>query len=203
MCHVRLRSHRHAYGWVVKPGRSTSDALVEATIESIHRHGLEATTVTTITELAGVSRGMVRHTFASKQAMLASVLHSLCEAWTDATEPDPAHPGADQVRAIVQAMFAEDVFTDARVDAWLALSTSASTDDELRRIREQAYERWTSQLAGAFDAAGCADPVIAARGLLAAADGLWLRHRLEPSMMTRRDAEEAALAVATALLPAD
>lgn len=178
----------------------TARALIEATIESIHRLGLVGTTVTTVTDLAGVSRGMVRHEFTSKQAMLVCVMESLCAEWTAATEPDPGASGSEQVEAIVRAMFAEDVFTDARVDAWLALSIAATADVALRPIRERAHALWRSQLRAAFDKSGVQDAVVAADGVLAAADGLWLRHRLEPAAMVREHAQMTALAIARAVL---
>lgn len=172
----------------------TADALIEATIRSIHRHGLGGTTVTTVTELAGFSRGMVRHVFSSKQDMLIQTMDKLRAEWTAATEPDPQAPGADQVRSILSAMFSPTVFLDDRVDAWLSLSAAATADPQLRVIREQAYERWTRQLIAALAAAGVERPEDAAAGLLALADGLWLRHSLEPDAMPRHRAEAVALA---------
>ena len=50
--------------------RSAVERLLEATLRSIHLHGFGQTTVTTVTEIAGLSRGMVRHEFGSKQQMI-------------------------------------------------------------------------------------------------------------------------------------
>lgn len=180
--------------------QSSSRALLEATIESIHRHGLAGTTVSTVIELANVSRGMVRHEFGSKQQMLVQTMQSLCSEWTASTEPDEALEPEDQVLSIVRAMFATDVFTPAQVDAWLALSIEAASNNELRDVREQAYERWRDQLLSAFMRTNVSDARRAADGVLALADGLWLRHRLEPSAMPRVEAERTAVEVAQVLL---
>ena len=179
---------------------TTADALLEATVESIHRFGLTGTTVSRVSEVAGVSRGMVRHNFGSKQVMVERAFESLCDSWTAATEPDPALGGEEQVLSIVRAMFAADVFTDARVDAWLALSTAATSDPGLRQIRERAQERWLSQLRAALDKAGAVEAAMIADGLLGVADGLWLRRRLEPAAMTRQHAELTVVALANAAL---
>lgn len=169
-------------------------------MESIHRHGLAGTTVSTVIELAGVSRGMVRHEFGSKQQMLVQTMQSLCSEWTAATEPDEALEPEEQVLRIVQAMFAKDVFTPAQVDAWLALSIEAASNNELREVREQAYERWRDQLTSAFMRTNVSDARRAADGMLALADGLWLRHSLEPNAMSRAEAERTAVAVAQTLV---
>ena len=180
--------------------RTTSDLLTGATVESIHRFGLAETTVTRVTDIAGVSRGMVRHVFGSKHEMLVATMASLVEEWTLATEPDDTLAPPDQVRSIVRAMFAVDVFTDARVDAWLAFTSAASSNDDLARLCQHAYAAWTGQLERSFAASDVQQPRLAAQGMLAAGDGLWLRHRLEPKLMTRETSEAAALAVAEALL---
>lgn len=179
---------------------STADTLIAATLESIHRHGLDGTTVTTVTDLAGLSRGMVRHEFGSKQAMIVRTMERVCSDWTQATEPDPTLDGSAQVRAIVEAMFAPDVFQAPLIDAWLALSVAATGDDELRRLRDRAQATWTDQLEQAFVRAGVDDAGTAALGLVASADGLWLRHRLEGHSLGRADALAAAIRVADALL---
>ena len=159
--------------------RSAVDRLLDATLESIHFHGFGQTTVSTVTELAGLSRGMVRHEFGSKQAMVTAAMTRLCRRWLEATEPDESASGPEQVRMIVRAMFAPDAFQPIDVDAWLALSVEAGSDPELRALRESTQARWIEQLAGAYAASGVADPDQAAHATLAAADGLWLQHRLD------------------------
>lgn len=179
---------------------STADTLITATLESIHRHGLEGTTVTTVTDLAGLSRGMVRHEFGSKLGMIVRAMERVCSDWTQATEPDPTLDGPSQVRAIVEAMFAPDVFQAPQIDAWLALSVAATGNDDLRRLRDRAQATWTNQLEQALVRAGVDDARTAALGLVASADGLWLRHRLEGHSLGRADALAAAIRVADALL---
>ena len=66
--------------------RSAADRLLDATLESIHVHGLGQTTVSTVTDLAGLSRGMVRHEFGSKHAMVVAAMQRLCETWLAATD---------------------------------------------------------------------------------------------------------------------
>jgi len=179
---------------------TSADALLEATIESIYRHGLAATTVTTVTELAGLSRGMVRHTFSSKQEMLVQTMERLWADWADATEPDPNAGPLEQVQSIVREMFAPDVFTTPRVAAWLALTSAAGSNADFSSICIRTYTVWTQQLARAMSGHGVAEPFDSAVALLATSDGLWLRHSLEPQLMTRELAERLTLETADALM---
>ncbi len=57
-----------------------------------------------------------------------------------------------------------------------------------------------AQLTDAFSASGVAEPDVAALGLMATADGLWLRQRLDEQSMPREVALAAALQVADELL---
>ena len=97
-------------------------------------------------------------------------------------------------------MFAADVFTDARVDAWLALSTAATSDPGLREIRERAHRKWLGQLHDALAKAGAGEVRELADAILGAADGLWLRHRLEPGAMSRDQAELTMVTLTRAAL---
>lgn len=179
--------------------RSATDRLLDATIESIHVHGLGQTTVSTVTDLAGLSRGMVRHEFGSKQAMVVAAMHRLCDSWLAATDPDPDLAGPDQVRSIVRAMFAPEAFTPLQIDAWLVLSVEGVADPELGRLRSATQQRWIEQLSAAYERSGTTDPLQAAVATLATADGLWLQQRGSAGHEAPVD---AVLRVADALLAA-
>ncbi|MEM9201825.1 MAG: TetR family transcriptional regulator C-terminal domain-containing protein [Actinomycetota bacterium] len=176
------------------------DRLLDATLRSIHVHGFTQTTVTTVTELAGVSRGMVRHEFGSKHAMVIAALDRLCGQWLAATEPDPQLSGRDQVGSIVAAMFAPEAFTPIAVDAWLALSVEARSDPELHRLRVRTHERWVEQLTTAYTQTGVEHPEQCAVATLATADGLWLRHRGADTDPDSAGATELGLRVVEGLL---
>ena len=180
--------------------RSAVERLLEATLESIHVHGFGQTTVTTVTDIAGLSRGMVRHEFGSKQQMVVAALTQLCDRWLGETEPDASLPGDEQVRAIVRAMFTPAAFNPVNVDAWVALSVEARSDTELHEIRSRTQQRWLDQLTAAFAAADVDEPGQAAAATLATADGLWLQQRLEDSVAESEAATATVLRVAAALL---
>lgn len=176
------------------------DRLMDATLLSIHRHGFGRTTVTSVTDIAGLSRGMVRHEFGSKQQMVVAAMTRLCDRWLSATDPDASSTGDEQVRSIVRAMFAPEAFNLVNVDAWIALSVEAGSDPELRAVRERTQRRWTEQLTAAFRASGVIEPEQAAAAMLAAADGLWLQQRVAADPIGHDAAAATVLRVADALL---
>lgn len=176
-------------------------ALIEATIESIHRHGMGATSVTTVTDIAGVSRGMVRHYFSSKLDLLVETMNALRLEWTGATAPDPAADPAVALEATVAVMFAADVFTDVRAAAWLALSMEATAEPRLREVREAAQAAWLEHLGDSLRRCGVGDPGSAAQAILAAADGLWLRYALESDAVSREAAREITLDIVRRFVP--
>lgn len=185
-----------------RPGPTTAERLMDATLESIHRHGYGRTTVTTVTEIAGLSRGMVRHEFGAKQPMVVASLTWLCERWLHETEPDPSLPGDGQVRAVVHAMFDDSAFNAVNVDAWVTLSVEARSDPDLREVYDLTQRRWVEQLTTAFVAADVADPPGAALAVLATADGLWLQQRAGGQSLDGERAAATVLMVAEALLAA-
>lgn len=190
------------------PHPAAEKALIDATILSIHRHGYAATTVDTICGLAALSRGMIRHCFKSKDALLVAAYEHVGEEWRRGREARRARIGAPG-RAQLETM-AVDMFTDldpAEVSAWLAYSVAALSVPELAAVNRRLYDALRRDAADNFEAAAAAahvplDPWQAACGFVALSDGLWLQHLLEPETMSREVAIRAGLDfIANALHP--
>lgn len=178
---------------------TAEERLLDATLVSIHRHGIAETSVGRVAEIAGLSRGMVRHVFGSKDAMIVAAMKRVCDQWVGLTRPDPTLSGPVQVRAIVAAMFSPEVFTPVNLDAWLELSTLGKSIPAVAELREDTNSAWQAHLTSAFQAAGHPTPEDAASALLAAADGLWIRSRRDDAI-DRQGVERIALFTADALL---
>lgn len=171
------------------PG-GTPRALVEATIESIHRHGLCDTSVGTVTDLAGLSRGMVRHCFLSKSAMLVAAYESLGAEWLATLAAPRPGPARGRLDAMVAAFFDPPAFTPPKLSAWLAFSVAAQADEALRDVNRAVYTACRHSFVAELDrhaaeTGAAVAPERVAMTLLALADGLWLQHALEPERMTR------------------
>ena len=174
-------------------------ALIGATIESIHRHGLGATTVDTICRLADLSRGMIRHCFSSKDALLVAAYEHLCGEWARGREARQASfgtPGRRQLYSLAESMFTPPSFDPVEMSAWLAYSVAALSIPDLREVNRRAYDLMrrdaeTNFAAAAAEAGVAVDPWQAACAFIALTDGLWLQHLLEPEVMTREVAMRA------------
>ncbi|MEM8706987.1 MAG: TetR family transcriptional regulator C-terminal domain-containing protein [Actinomycetota bacterium] len=176
------------------------NVMVEAAIAAIHDVGASGVTVAAVADRAGVDRDDAAVEFPTEHALLVATLATLVDEWTRATEPEEGTDPAEALRATISAMFSPVMFTDTRVTAWLSLSALASTDPELRALRERAQRSWVDQMARSLSAARIDRPNDRAIALLAMADGLWLRYSLEPTALTRLVAEDIALDIVDQLL---
>ena len=177
-------------------GRSASpahDKLIEATIRSIHDHGLASTTVDSICDASGLSRGMIRHCFESKDMLMVASYKGLCDEWAkerlrrrdlyEASDPAILYAAADDI-------FGPRAMDPAKVSAWLSFSVASLSEPRLREVNRQAYAAMRDEFETDFATVAAKsklslDPWQAACGLLALTDGLWLQHLLEPDLMTR------------------
>lgn len=184
----------------------THRLLVEATIASIHRYGLCDTSVATITEIAGLSRGMVRHCFASKNAMLVAAYGKLRAEWTAAMFEDRGGTARERLVGVIDSMFAPPNFDPPKLSAWLAFSVAAHSDEDLREVNRATYADWHAGIEAAIarHAAETGEPVEAGRvamTVLALSDGLWLQHMLDPERMPRALIRDLCVEALFALMP--
>lgn len=174
-------------------------ALIDATIESIHRHGYADTTVETICSLADLSRGMIRHCFKSKDALLVAAYEHVGTEWQAscrARRERLGAPGRTQLDAMASDMFVN--LQPAEISAWLAYSVAALSVPELRAVNTRLYDELRHDAAEHFAAAAAEAGVTldawqTACSFIALSDGLWLQHLLEPATMTRAVAIRAGL----------
>lgn len=182
-------------GSTAEPATSAHRALVSATIESIHRYGLHDTSVGSVTELAGLSRGMVRHCYESKSAMLVAAYETLRDEWMRMLTDQPEASGLARLERIVAMSFAPPAFDPPKISAWLAFSVAAQRDPALREVNRTTYA-WLrdhiEQAAAAHvaETGGRLDPGRVAATLLALTDGLWLQHLLDSEAMPASRARE-------------
>jgi len=178
---------------------AAEQALIDATIESIHRHGFSATTVETICSLADLSRGMVRHCFKSKDALLVAAYEHVGEQWRHWREERNARigpPGRRQLETMATDMFSD--LKPADISAWLAYSVAALSVPGIAAVNRRLYDELRHDAATHFEVAAREagvrlDPWQAACGFVALSDGLWLQHLLEPETMSREVAIRAGL----------
>lgn len=168
--------------------------LIDATINSIARHGIGGTTMTTVTELAGLSLGIVNFHFQSKQKLLEETLVFLArehheqweKAYRDADLDAPA-----KLLAIVDAHFHPRICTRKKLSVWYAFfgevgrrAVYRALVDEMDSRRVEVSTRLCARILaeGGYDG----PPAEEVAGMLEALyDGFWLNMLMYPGSFTR------------------
>lgn len=152
--------------------------LINATIQCIYRYGLLGTTVKKVSEEAGVSTGIINHYFGSKDEMLEATMREILrrhqqagiENLRDCDTPE------SRIRAIIDLNFSTVQTDPATVCTWLAFWAQAMHIPELSRLQRVNSRRLYTNLLFSLKAMLPDDQaVLAAEGLAALIDGLWLR----------------------------
>lgn len=163
------------------------DSLIWATLDLVADGGPGSATVRAIAAKAGVSQGLIRHYFVSKDDLTRAAYHALMTKMTDdnlaVLEATPAQPEVRLAAFIAGSLRAPSV--DARaMGLWAGFMTEVRSDPAMRTVHEETYLRYRSLLETLIAALPTAKPAGGAiapamlRGLAIACtalvDGLWL-----------------------------
>ncbi|MBB1363712.1 MULTISPECIES: transcriptional regulator BetI [unclassified Shewanella] len=156
--------------------------LIDATLMSIERHGLQNTTINTISGLAGMSSGIISHYFGGKQGLIEAtqkfLLEELKQALLTRTSGKTLTP-IDRLSMIVEANFTELQRSTAATKTWLSFWSQAMHDPGLARLQNINSQRLYSNLLFSFkQLLPNAAAVNAAKQTAAVIDGFWLRSAL-------------------------
>jgi len=156
--------------------------LIDATLLSVAEHGLQHTTINTISKLAGMSSGIISHYFGGKQGLIEATLTYLLEQLKRALLTKIANKHLspeDRLLMIVEANFTELQRSSAATKTWLSFWSQAMHDPGLARLQHINSQRLYSNLLYAFkQQLPAADAINAAKQTAAVIDGFWLRSAL-------------------------
>lgn len=172
-------------------------SLIEATARALAAKGAAGVSVRAICAEAGVSAGLLRHYFASlSEAMAetyrwigAEIDHALRQAVTDS--------GADprtRLLAYLAANFRSPIATPEMLATYVAFWSLTRSDPAVATVRTEVYGSFRQGLEGLLRAyrPRLADVRVAAAGLTALIDGLWLELSLGQAPFTAEEAEALA-----------
>lgn len=120
--------------------------LIDATIRSIARHGLEGTTVLRVAKGAGLSAGIVNFYFKSKKALLLATLDTVSSEFEQSQRDAISRAGDDpaaQLEALIEVSFDPEICDPDRIAVWNAFWGQGQTRADYMRVcgaREQADE---------------------------------------------------------------
>ena len=111
--------------------------LIAATIESISKHGIGGTTMSTVTDIAGLSIGIVNFHFQSKQNLFEETLVFLArqhhDHWLNGYNDAGLSP-KDKLQAIVDAHFHAKICTHKNLAVWFAFYGEAGRRETYRKL---------------------------------------------------------------------
>jgi AcrR family transcriptional regulator len=172
-------------------------ALIEATLESLKRHGHEGLSIRRISAEAGVSIGLINHHFPNKNALVAEAYRhfnsQLVGGIRAAVDVAPADP-RERLRALFKATFSPPNLDRDVLAVWIVLWGLYHHSAEIQAVHDEAYGGYTGllrdELAGLQKSTGKLrlNLRLAAIGLQALLDGLWLEWCLDPDNFSPREA---------------
>ena len=119
--------------------------LIKATIRSIAKHGLSATTMSTVSKEAKLSQGIVNLHFQSKDRLLVETLRYVADeykaVWDKALE-ESGPSNAEKIEALVSVDFEKSVCQRNKLAVWFAFwgeTRSRPVYREICRKRDQEY----------------------------------------------------------------
>lgn len=172
--------------------------LIRATLKSLHEYGLAETTVATITGIAGTSRGMITHHFASKSALMAAAFEQFLANWTSDVLAKRTDDHLANIHLMIEAQFDPINFTPVNRSAWFAFLEASLHDQSIKILLAEHYERWRKAFRD--EVAGCLkyrerdiDPDIVTTEILVILDGIWVRFALEPELLSESEAKRICI----------
>lgn len=128
--------------------RETRRKLLDAALTTLTGQGLAATTVSSVAQLAGVSRGATQHHFPTRDALIEATIdeffaertHQLRNAVAE-LRPGPDGAPVGEVLQLIFGFFTNELF-HAAVQVW----AGAASDDSLRQIILPAEERYSREV---------------------------------------------------------
>jgi TetR/AcrR family transcriptional repressor of bet genes len=165
-------------------------ALIEATIESLKRHGHDGLSVRRISAQAGVSIGLINHHFPKKDMLIAQAYRhfnsELVGGVRAAALQAPASARA-RLRAFFRATFSRPNLDRDVLTVWVVFWGLFRHSPEIQKVHGETY-REHLDLVRALLADWAAETGklrfslrLAATGLTAMIDGLWLEWCLDPA----------------------
>jgi AcrR family transcriptional regulator len=167
--------------------------LIEATLTCLKLYGFQGASIRKISAQAGVSVGLISHHYSGKDELVAEaylaitgrVMSLLRDAMAQA-----APNARERLSAFFRASFCAEMLDPQLLDAWLAFWGAVKTAEAMNQAHDHSYGEYRNVLRTvlidlaegqgweAFDAD------LAAIGLSALLDGLWLESGLNPGTFT-------------------
>jgi TetR/AcrR family transcriptional repressor of bet genes len=185
--------------------------LINATIQSIAKNGIGGTTISSVTEIAGMSIGFVNFHFKSKQNLFEETIIHLArehhDHWQHAHDNAGLGP-ADKLLAIVDAHFDPVICAPDKLAVWFAFYGEVGRRAVYRKLIDDIDDERLStsiqllnRIIADADHTAALPPAQIALQLEALYDGLWLNILLYPDLFPLEQARKQLRAFLATALP--
>ena len=160
--------------------------LSDAAYEVLMQHGIRGTTVERVAKTAGVSKGIVLHNFAGKDALFEAVLRKANSALRDGVVELFRHAESPEERlyAIVVGNFTTAIFKQEICHAWINLCADVPHNPQSLRIQTVVHARMRSNLLSALKHLVPSEEAdMISKQITTLIDGVWLRASLQKDPM--------------------
>ena len=176
------------------------EALIEATLACLRKHGHEGLSVRRIGAEAGVSPGLITHHFPSVSALVAASYETLSLSLLRSIEQHAREVDTsprERLRRFYEASFAPALLDPRLFNTWLVFWSMISHDAGVRAVHDRTYAAYRAALEALLGQLQRTEGVPrfrlrpAAIALAALLDGLWIEASISPR--TFAPAEAVAL----------
>jgi TetR/AcrR family transcriptional regulator, transcriptional repressor of bet genes len=177
-------------------------ALIAATIECLKRYGHDGLSIRTISAQAGVSVGLINHHFPNKDELVAAAFRHFNRELVDGLKgaAQRAQSPGGRLRAFLEASFSPPNLDADVLAVWVVFWGLYRHSRPIQRVQRETYADYVRLIRGLLaDSIGKGGEApqgrgrginlrLAAIGLTALIDGLWLEWCLEPGKFRPRQA---------------
>jgi AcrR family transcriptional regulator len=171
--------------------------LIEATLKCLSEEGQEGMSVRKISAAAGISIGLISHHYKSKEHLVAQAYESLTLSLLDLARDAVSEAGPDpraRLSAMIRSLLSPPLFEPGTLRCWLVFWGMMKKDNIFRSVHDSTYGEYRLFVEDllACLAADRAIPLLdirlAAIGLLALVDGLWIESCLNDESFSHPEA---------------
>ncbi|KPA91135.1 MULTISPECIES: TetR/AcrR family transcriptional regulator [Pseudomonas] len=164
------------------------DLLIAATLRCLARDGHAGISVRRIASEAGVSVGLLNHHFGTLDALIADTYHKLASELTSSLldEVNQAGSAAEKLEAFLVGSFSPRVLDPQLLGVWVVFWSLIRHSEHVSQSHERSYGAYLDLIHRLLDDLADSegfvirDTRLAAIGLSAMLDGLWLEWCLNP-----------------------
>lgn len=182
--------------------KTAAERLIDATFQSITKHGIEGTTVTNIVAEAGLTRAMIMKAFGNKDALLQATAARFGDVYFKTVTHLIQNAGddpKDMVRAMVRADLHPDVLNAETISVLTVMRSLAHSDPAIRKYSSTRDARLRNDYTRAIAASLAPDrrdgPLAKnlATATIAMLEGFWADYFLFMDRFDRAKAESLVL----------